>query len=278
MNLPMQRLFLATWLVLAVTTAPARLLISQEVSLADYTIEDETITIVIPANVSSVLVPNLHAPMVSAVLNRPTLEPSADLVSVTPLVDRWRIDLTKPNLDTPSVVELTLEATPTPIEKLEAIDAMSDGGFRLSAHTARIVGEKLRYELLPQKNTVGYWVNADDYAYFLINVTEVGSWNVGVLQGCGKGQGGSTAAVSLLGPFENSDLFGAYQSALTIEPVQTIPFEVQETGHFQNFQWRNLGVLSVDRPGIYAIKLSAVAIAKAALMDCREIQLTRIPK
>ena len=103
-------------------------------------------------------------------------------------------------------------------------------------------------------------------------------FNVGILQGCGKGQGGSDATISLHGPVE-AGKYANDQQPLDEAAVGQIDFQVEETGHFQNFQyWRHVGELSVSEKGVFALKVSAKKIAKAALMDFRAISLTKIPE
>lgn len=122
---------------------------------------------------------------------------------------------------------------------------------RLDAHHAVVHGEKLQYEPLPHKNTVGFWVNAEDWAEWRFT-TEPGRYAVRILQGCGKGQGGSTARI------EVGD--------------EQIDFDVVDTGHFQNFRWRTLGTIDIG-DGEHALRLRAVRKAKNAVMDCRAIEL-----
>ena len=50
----------------------------------------------------------------------------------------------------------------------------------------------LRFEPLPHKNTLGFWVRADDWASWEFDVTQPGEFAVEALDGCGKGSGGST--------------------------------------------------------------------------------------
>ncbi|MGC3967558.1 MAG: hypothetical protein QM775_09365 [Pirellulales bacterium] len=80
-----------------------------------------------------------------------------------------------------------------------------------------------------------------------------GKYEVEIWQGCGKGQGGSEATVTIAG--------------------QTLSFTVEDTGHFQNFVPRTLGTVQLEKPGRYVLELRAVKKAKAAVMDCRQIVL-----
>lgn len=142
---------------------------------------------------------------------------------------------------------------PTPNPKYVPNPQAADGTITLPARTADVHGIQLRYEPLPHKNTLGFWVNADDYATFEFTVTKPGKFEVEVLQGCGTGQGGSEASVTIAG--------------------QALPFTVEDTGHFQNFKPRTVGTVQIDQPGRLTLELRAVKKAKAAVMDCRQIVL-----
>ncbi len=79
-----------------------------------------------------------------------------------------------------------------------------DGSFTLPAHHARVFGEKLQFEPLPHKNTVGYWVNPADYARWRFSGATAESYRVLVYQGCGGGQGGSTVSLSAVPVGDNA--------------------------------------------------------------------------
>ncbi len=95
----------------------------------------------------------------------------------------------------------------------------ADGIVTLPARTAEVHGTQLRYEPLPHKNTLGFWVRAEDWASWEFTIMRPGSFTVEVLQGCGKGQGGSEVEVSVGG--------------------RSLTFIVEDTGHFQNFKARD---------------------------------------
>ncbi len=142
---------------------------------------------------------------------------------------------------------------PTPNADYVPNPAANDGSITLAARSAEIHGITLRYEPLPHKNTVGFWTNPDDYATWEFTVAKPGRYEVEILQGCGKGQGGSEAKMVVGG--------------------QTLTFTVEDTGHFQNFVPRTIGTVKIDQPGRKTLELRAVKKAKAAVMDCRQITL-----
>lgn len=131
-----------------------------------------------------------------------------------------------------------------------------DGGFTLHARDAVVHGETLRYEPQPHKNTLGYWTNPADWAEWPLRVTRPGTFEVHILQGCGQGQGGSEVRVSLAG--------------------DSLTFTVNDTGHFQNFKWRSVGEMVVQKPGRYSLDVRPVKLANQAVMDLREVRLVSI--
>jgi arylsulfatase A-like enzyme len=129
----------------------------------------------------------------------------------------------------------------------------AEGHVVLPAKTATIHGLQLRYEPLPHKDTLGFWTRAEDWASWEFTVTRPGAFTVTVLQGCGKGQGGSEVELAV--------------------GEQALRFTVEDTGHFQNFQARDLGKVTLDRPGRYMLTVKPKKKAAAAVMDLRAVTL-----
>jgi arylsulfatase A-like enzyme len=154
-------------------------------------------------------------------------------------LDGWRKDvgakMTKPNPD----------YVPNPQDK--------DGVVTLHARTAEVHGVQLRYEPLPHKNTLGYWTRAEDTASWAFTVTKPGTFAVEVLQGCGKGQGGSEVEVSV--------------------GDQALTFTVEDTGGFQNFKARAIGSVTVEKAGRYTLTVKPKKKAANAVMDLRSVTL-----
>jgi arylsulfatase A-like enzyme len=128
-----------------------------------------------------------------------------------------------------------------------------DGTVTLPGRTARVHGVQLRFEALPHKNTLGFWTRADDWASWEFTVTKPGTFTVEVLQGCGKGQGGSEVDLTVGG--------------------RTLTFTVEDTGHFQNFKAREIGQVTLDKPGRYELTVKPKKKAAAAVMDLRSVTL-----
>ncbi len=186
--------------------------------------------------------------------------PASEIV-VTPEPEHWLVAW-KERPENARQIRISFDQPPVLNDEVGANKPSGDGGFRLQACMASTSGEKIRYEPQQHKNTVGYWVGANDYAEWTIEVAQPGSFNVSILQGCGANQGGSHAAVRLLN--------GTSETA-------KLDFVVEETGHFQNFKWRQIGELSIPAKGTYTIRVQPEKIANNALMDIREMQLVRQP-
>lgn len=160
-------------------------------------------------------------------------------------------------------IVLSMDSPPRLISEVKPIEATGDGSFYLPAHFAVTRGHKLRYEPQSFKNTVGYWGDKQDTATWTIHLAEPGRFSVAILQGCGKGKGGSTATMTFIGPVKD------------ISP--TIEFEVVETGHFQNFRWVHVGECELRHPGKIEVVVAPEQIQASALMDIRAIHLIRLP-
>ena len=131
-----------------------------------------------------------------------------------------------------------------------------DGSIQLPARTAEVHGVQLRYEPLPNKNTLGFWVRADDWASWEFTVKKPGVFELSILQGCGKGSGGS-------------------EVEFTVER-QTLTTRVEDTGHFQNFKERNLGTVRIDKPGRAVLTVKVKTKPGGAVMDLRQVTLTPV--
>jgi arylsulfatase A-like enzyme len=142
---------------------------------------------------------------------------------------------------------------PTPNPGYVPNPQAKDGTIVMHSRTAEVHGTMLRYEPLPHKTTLGYWVNATDWASFEFTVTEPGTFAVEVLQGCGKGQGGSEVEVAV--------------------GNQAVKFTVEETGHFQNFKARDIGTVKIDKAGRHTLTIKPVKKAASAIMDVRQVTL-----
>lgn len=161
------------------------------------------------------------------------------------------------------VIEVRFDAPPVPATEAPMAAPAGDGSVMLHAHQAETHGEKLRFEPQPHKNTVGYWTVPADHAVWQLKIDQPGTFAVSVLQGCGQGQGGSEALVSL----RRGDRIHA-----------KLTFSTIDTGHFQNFRWVDAGTVELADAGDYQLQLDAKRIAGVALFDVRAIHLVRQAK
>lgn len=154
------------------------------------------------------------------------------------------------------VLVLTLDASPRVFEESIVCEPGDSDVVVLPAQYAVTHGETLRFEPQPHKNTVGYWSNEADFAEWQFRLDKAGIYEVDILQGCGKGHGGSRVELRT----ESS----------------TIEFEVQETGHFQNFVWRTLGKLELKATQKGSLSLVPVHKQAGAVMDVRAVRLAPV--
>jgi arylsulfatase A-like enzyme len=137
-------------------------------------------------------------------------------------------------------------------------DAATEGAnslIFLEARDAQVKATKMKYEEPPQKDTLGFWVNAADTASWTFQAPKAGTYRVTVLQGCGKGNGGSVVALDT--------------------KQGSCEFTVEETGHFQRFVPREVGKLTLVA-GENTLTVRPVKKAKAAVMDLRRVILERV--
>jgi hypothetical protein len=131
------------------------------------------------------------------------------------------------------------------------------GAVMLHARQAKVHGDKLRYESAPQKDTLGFWTQREDWVEWEFEAAAAGVFEVELLQGCGKGSGGAEVEIAVAS--------------------QTLPLKVEETGHFQRFVPRTAGTVKLEKPGRYTLKVKAKSKPGAAVMDLRRILLRAAP-
>ncbi len=142
---------------------------------------------------------------------------------------------------------------PTPNLDFVPNPQAADGIITLPAETADIHGTMLRYEPLPHKNTLGFWVRPQDWASWNFRLQQPGAFTVEILQGCGAGNGGSEVEFSI--------------------GDQKLSTQVEDTGGFQNFKTRSIGTLKLDKPGDYTLSVKPRNKKHVAVMDLREVRL-----
>jgi arylsulfatase A-like enzyme len=164
---------------------------------------------------------------------------------------------------------------PTPNPDYRPNPPNKDGVIAIHAKTALVHGAMLRFEPLPHKNTLGFWVNKDDYATFDFTAAKPGTYTVEVLQGCGKGSGGAEVEIALDAPKAPGEP-GASAPGVspgTSAPGVSLTFTVKDTGGFQNFEPRAVGTLKVEKAGRHTLTVRAKTKPGVAVMDLRQITL-----
>jgi len=181
----------------------------------------------------------------------PFVPPRAAMLKLTQSPTEWKIALPA-NAKYPLVVVMDVIGTPASPSELPELGKGADGTIVLPACRGQVHGEKLQFEPLLHKNTVGYWVNPADFVEWDFIVGAQGVFQLHVLQGCGAGQGGSRVSFTL--------------------GEQTLDYTVEATGHFQNFRWRSVGQFELSAGGQHRLTVACEQLARAAVMDIREIR------
>ncbi len=129
----------------------------------------------------------------------------------------------------------------------------ADGTITMLGKHADVFGAMLRFEPLPHKNTLGFWVNPTDWASWDFEVVKPGKFTMEITYGCGNGSGGSEVEFAV-GP-------------------QKLLFKVEQTGGFQAFVKRELGEMTFDKPGRYTLTVKPKSKPGPAVMDLPQVVL-----
>ncbi len=191
-------------------------------------------------------------------------KPPADGLNLTIEQEHWIVAWKQRPADA-TVIVLSFDTPPKLLSEVGPVKPVGDGSLLLPASLAVTTGEKIRFEPQTFKNTVGYWTGKKDSAEWQFAAARSGIYNVAILQGCGAGQGGSRGKLTVTAADDPAAL-------------SSLEFDVSETGHFQNFQWRHLGTLNIANRGVHRLKIEPIDIKRAALVDIRAVQLIPVPQ
>jgi hypothetical protein len=133
----------------------------------------------------------------------------------------------------------------------------ADGSFTALAKDATTWSETMRYEDKPEKNCLGYWTDAADFAEWELAVTQPGKYEVVLTHGCSADNAGSQVALRL--------------------GDQEAKFTVQDTGGFQSWKDTVVGVLEVKTAGSHFLVLAPQTKAKTAVLDVQKVVLKPLP-
>lgn len=135
-----------------------------------------------------------------------------------------------------------------------APEQAADGSLVLEAQTATTWSENMRFEPKPEKNCLGFWTSADDFAEWKFEVAKPGRYKVAVVQGCGGGNEGSEVAVKCGG--------------------QELKFTVKDTGGFQKWSEVAVGEIEIKEKGPQYLLVDPITKAKNAVLDVSKVILT----
>ncbi|MBN1854200.1 MAG: alpha-L-fucosidase, partial [Pirellulales bacterium] len=105
-----------------------------------------------------------------------------------------QLPIAEPN-DYATVVMLDLKGAPKVIPR--PIGANAEGVMILEAESADIHGATLRYQ--PEQQSLGYWIDANDYASWQVRFAKPGRYHVDVTYGCKSGMGGGDYTIQVAG-------------------------------------------------------------------------------
>jgi len=136
-----------------------------------------------------------------------------------------------------------------------AIAQQSDAApLELLAKQATTWSENMRYEPKPEKDCLGFWTDAGDFAEWEFRAVKPGKYKVSVLQG--SATGGSEMDV-ILGD-------------------QTLNFKVQNTGDFHKHAEVAVGEVEIKAPGTYRLALKPKTKNGGAIMDVKKVVLAPV--
>jgi hypothetical protein len=147
-----------------------------------------------------------------------------------------------------------IEIALIPTAEGEEIKQAPDGSITLLAKDATTWSENMRFEPKPEKNCLGYWTEADDFAEWEFEVARPGKYKVTVSYGCGGGNEGSEVELK--------------------QGAQSLKWTTQDTGGFQSWKEVPLGEIEITATGPQRLVIDPVTKAKAAALDVQKVVLT----
>jgi len=152
----------------------------------------------------------------------------------------------------PLVVK-SLVLTPAPEGK--PILQSDDLSITLHAHDATVHGVSLRYEVKPEKNTLGFWSNPKDWVSWDFEVKKPGKYIVFVMYGSG---GGKDIEIGVAN--------------------QGLNFTTKDTGGYHTFTFFEAGRVNFENSGMQTLTVKPSAKTGGGVMDLRQIILLPILK
>lgn len=143
----------------------------------------------------------------------------------------------------------------TPAPEGKPIVQSDDLSITLHARDATVHGVTLRYEVKPQKNTLGWWSNPADWVSWDFEVKKGGKYIVFVMYGSGGGKDIEIAVAN-----------------------QKLNFTTKDTGGYHTFTFYEAGRVSFDNLGIQTLTVKPSIKTGGGVMDLRQIILLPILK
>jgi len=128
-----------------------------------------------------------------------------------------------------------------------------DGTVTLAAGEATTFARTMRYEPKESKDCLGYWTDEKDWAEWVFEVHDGGSFRVDLHYGCGGGNHGSDVAL-----WVNDERF---------------QFQVEDTGGFQSWKAVDLGRVELGQ-GEHRVVIKPVNKTGKAVLDVSKVVLT----
>ena len=143
----------------------------------------------------------------------------------------------------------------TPASEGKPIVQADDLSITLHARDVIVHGNGLRYEIKPEKNTLGFWGNAKDWVSWDFELKKPGKYIVFVMHGSG---GGSEIEIAV--------------------GEQKLNWTTKNTGGFHTFTFLEAGTLTLDTPGPLSLTLKPTKKNGGAVMDLRQLILVPVLK
>lgn len=144
-----------------------------------------------------------------------------------------------------------------PIPESEVMGQSIDGTIELTAKSATTYAETMRYESKAEKDCLGFWKDAGDWAEWPFHVSAPGKFEVTLHYGCGSGRSDSRIAV--------------------LVNDETLEFTIADTGGFQNWKEVKLGTVNLKAKGENRLAVVPLELNGKALMDLQKIVLSPVP-
>lgn len=143
-----------------------------------------------------------------------------------------------------------------PAPESELLGQSIDGSITLEAKTATTYSKMMRYEPKAEKDCLGFWIQPEDWAEWVFQVTTPGEFAVSLVYGCGNGNEGSEVSV--------------YLNDTTFE------FTVEDTGGFQSWKEISLGKVNLAIPGKNKLAIIPKTQAAKGIMDIQKVVLVPV--